>query len=211
MKKFKDGVYYYRILTFCFDGDSDDFMSYLGSPSEKYGLSSSSDELVRDVFAKQLAYGPYADSRLPFCSTLLGWASSEYDISILSEMMSVLTDNLTVSTNEEKVTAEGFGINLEEGSMHLAGVYPLLDVDDDDERADEYKNVSFLLNNETRESLNNLFYGQFIKGLLESGKDKLGVMIAVIANTDKLAQSKADEFINYGQVFIDELEKKEIK
>ena len=206
MERIKDRTFYYRILTYCFDGDSDDFMAYLSSPYKE-----NESELVRDVFAKQLAYDPYVDSKLPFCSTLLGWASPEYDTSILTEMVSVLAENLTVSTNEEKVSVEGFGLNLEEGSMHIAGVYPLLDVVDDDERTNEHQIVSFLNNYESRESLCNLFYGQFIKGLLKSGKDKLGVMIAVAAHTDELAESKAREFIDYGNVFINELEKKKRK
>ena len=198
---------YYRILTYSFDGDSDDFMATLSSPLRK---NEEDSPLVRDMFAKQLAYDPYVDSKLPFCATLLAWASSEYDISILNEMMFVLTENITVSTSEEKVSADGFSLNLEEGSMYLAGIYPLLDLDAD-EIDDEYKIVSFLLNKKTADSLSNLFYGQFIKGLLEPGKDKLGVMIAVYADTDELAESKAREFIDYLNVFIDKLEKKRNK
>lgn len=177
----------YRMATICPAGMSQALKDYLAGPSAEGDTRMA----MRDAIALRLL-APFADSALPFCCTAVGWAAKSTAPQLLHAKLSLLNE-LTVSTSRDKVSTEGFVHNLAEGTIQLVGVYPLLDADGADVRA-EYERVSFGHNKETTDQLFEWSYAALLRRALRS--DDLGIVIAVLAQSDALAESKAREAIS---------------
>ena len=132
---------------------------------------------------------PFNESGLPFCCTLVGWSQDQNN-----EILNILNDLAQITTlGGEAISSEGVLRKTEYGEIAIIGAYPLLDVADDDVRGEEYKKVSFVINDKEIDSILNNLYSFCLKGAMQT--DKLGFFISVIADSDRIAEEKLEEFV----------------
>jgi len=175
----------YRIVTLCPSGMSSALKDFLEMPADDDGML-----MMRDIIAINLLK-PYGDTSLPFCCTFLGWASSEYPARELEEALSLL-NNLKVANGDNIISTEGFSQTLDNGRIQLVGAYPLLDIPEPT-RSKEYKKVSFIINKKATDKIFEWSYRTLLRGALDS--DIFGIVIAVQANNDSLADEKIHEAV----------------
>ena len=133
---------------------------------------------------------PFNETKLPFCCTLVGWSQDHNN-----ELLNMLNELAQITTlRGEATSSEGFSMETDYGKLSIVGVYPLLDISAINERSNEYKKISFLLNNNKINSILNKLYSFCFKGAMQT--DKLGFFISVIADSDRIAQEKLEEFVH---------------
>jgi len=146
-------------------------------------MSSNADEIYLRLAAI------FAESRLPFCICLVGWSQGEGD-----ELLKFLTAASEVTSLEgEIVSSEGLTIQTESGTIAIVGAYPLSDSRNPDELAQEYKNISFMLNSDKARSLLNEIHSFFLKDAMKT--DYFGCFVSVAAEDTQIANKKADEIV----------------
>lgn len=182
----------YRIYTYCPEGMSPSLNNYLSQPVN--------DEMTAtDIIAVNLL-GPFGDTRLPFACTFVGWSTERYE-NQLEKMFAKINDLTTV--NQQKIAVESLGLTMEGGSMQIAGAYPLTDLGRQEIEA-EYQNVSFILNRNLTEEMMIWIQHTLIDGLLDT--DNIGVICAVLGDSEKLVESKMQEILSLLQAAQPEVE-----
>ena len=182
--------YNYNIATLSPQGISKELHSYLNAPISLADGSPYQGKMVNRDYLAQTMLAPFEKSNLPFCCTFLGWSTIDNEQPLIRLMS--LFDQLTITNGEDCVSAEGFSRNLGNGIMQIKGAYPLLDISDN--RTDEYNKISFLGNQDMTNDLFTSLHKTFVNGALQS--DQLGVVCAVIANSNQLAEEKIQEIYN---------------
>lgn len=172
----------YRIASICPGGLSNNLKEYLARPVD---LAKNDGVTVRDCIAINLLK-PFQESSLSFCCTYLGWSSNKVGKEKLNQVMLSL-GNLSATNGTEKVSSEGFTRDVPGGTIQIMGVYPLLDLDEEI-RSNEYLQVSFI-NNEFATELLSWSYEKLLAGALAT--DEFGIMIAILAESDKLAGKRS--------------------
>ncbi len=172
----------YRIYTYCPEGISPSLNNYLSQPI-------SEEMTASDVIAVNLL-GPFGDTSLPFACTFVGWSTERYE-NQLEKMFAKINDLTTI--NRQKIAVESLGLSMENGSMQIAGAYPLTDLDRREIEA-EYQNVSFIFNRSLTEEMMIWIQHTLIDGLLDT--DNIGVICAVMGDSEKLVESKMQEILS---------------
>lgn len=171
----------YRIYTYCPEGMSPSLDSYLSQ-------SLNEEMTASDVIAVNLLR-PFGDTGLPFACTFVGWSTPPYEKQ-LENLFAKITDLTTAG--HQKIAVESLGLTMESGSMQIAGAYPLTDLDRQ-EIESEYQNVSFILNRHLTEEMTTWIQHTLIEGLLDT--DNIGVICAVLGDSEKLVDAKIQEIL----------------
>ena len=93
-----------------------------------------------------------------------------------------------------EASVEEFSFNHNGSSQSIAGFYPFLDIHDEIEKENEYKKVSFLLNNEAMKKIHQTLYLSVISNLMRTHPQ--GAFLTIMANDSALADSKIWELAN---------------
>lgn len=175
----------YRITTYCPEQMSNKLKKYLSK-----NVDGKKKLAVRDVIAMNLLR-PFEDSFFPFCCSFIGWSAPGYKEQL--ENMFIKLNNLTVSNNDEPISIEGFGVELEQGYIQIAGAYPLLDIQDNI-RMSEYQKVSFIHNKPLVDELFSWIHENLIAGAIES--DNIGIICTILGESNELLDIKLQEILS---------------
>lgn len=169
----------YRIVTICPAGMSEQLSAYLNKP-----VAGAEPLKTKDAIAIDLT-SPYSDRDLPFAGTVLAWAQA--DVMSGDDLGGWLNclDELKTSECGEAVSLEAFLTNVNSGSIALACFYP---------PSEAGRQASLLMRSELRDELFNRFYQNILANALLT--DAAGVMIAVIAEEEGVAESLVNEAIS---------------
>jgi hypothetical protein len=178
----------YRIITLCPRGISDQLSDFLGSSGEREEHSTLT---MRDIIA-MVILDPFTESRLQFCCTFLSWAATEIESLTLQRMLTSLNE-LTGAVTDSPVTAESFLTHVDSGTVAIGGAYPILD-SSEASAYEHYTSVSLLHNSNVRDDLLRWSYRTFLRGALAT--DRLGVLVAVLATGDEVADRKITEAVS---------------
>ncbi len=178
----------YRIVTLCPTAISDQLSAFLGSSA---GRKESPTLTMRDIIA-MVILDPFRESALPFCCSFLGWAATETEAHALQQMFTSLNE-LTGAVSDSPVTAESFQTHVDGGTIALGAAYPIQDATEES-AYEQYTSVSLLHNSHVRDDLLRWSYETFLRGALAT--DPLGVLIAVLATSDEVADRKIAEAVN---------------
>lgn len=178
----------YRIVTLCPTGISDQLSAFLGRSA---GHEEHPTLTMRDVIGMTIL-DPFTESRLQFCCTFLGWAAAQAESDALQQMFTALNE-LTGAVTDLPVTAESFLTQVDGGMIGIGAAYPIQDASEES-AYEQYTSVSLLHNSEVRDELLRWSYGTLLRGALAT--DPLGVLVAILATGDEVADRKIAEAVN---------------
>jgi hypothetical protein len=176
----------YSIVTIC-PGMSEALNSYLNKPAEN-----AEGMLVKDTIALEITRH-YADCDLPFAGTILAWGRSDsIDSDGLRKWLNCLQD-LKIPASEEVVSLEAFVWTVDEGSIAVAGFYPIATLPEA-QATTAYKEASLLINKERQKEIVESAYRRILAGTLRT--DRLGMIIAILAEDEQVAHSMIREAVS---------------
>lgn len=175
----------YRILTYSPQGLTESFKKYLNKPTAR-----NKNRLVKDDIAESLL-SLFYDANLPFCGTFISWSKNQSFTDIL--IREKLT-KLRCLCESEHVSIEGIILNFNAIHIGIHGFYPLSDVPREAIQ-EEYKKISFLVNDQKIREMLTLLYSKVLRSAIEEGNQE-GLMISILANKAEIADLKTSEVID---------------
>jgi hypothetical protein len=178
--------YYIRVSTVCPGGISPQFSSFLQTPLKKFGPQFNMRNYLGIMLLKS-----YQETKCPFCCTIIGWASKEYDPQLLFTFLNPL-EQIQVTKSNKQATVVGFAFDVGYAIIKILGVWPFVDLFES-EAAQEYNKYCFKAKPEICDGLLEWSHATFVAETCKT--DPIGVVYAVIATSEDIVDSKMDEIL----------------